>query len=102
MGHRVTVASDGQQALERVQTAAPDHVLLDLGMPGLDGYEVARRIRALPLARQPRIIAVTGWGQDDDRERTLAAGFDGHLVKPAAVHDIAAVLAASGHSTVAS
>ena len=100
MGHRVTVAGHGQEALERVQSATPDHVLLDLGMPGLDGYEVARRIRALPLARQPRIIAVTGWGQDDDRERTLAAGFDGHLVKPAAVHEIAAVLAASGHSTV--
>jgi CheY-like chemotaxis protein len=88
----VQVVTSGSDALAQVRDFAPDHVLLDLGMPGMDGYEVARRIRASPLARQPRIIAVTGWGQDDDRERTLAAGFDGHLVKPASIHDVTQVL----------
>ncbi len=82
MGHRTLVARNGEEALENVRAFAPDHIFLDIGMPGLDGYEVARRIRALPLRPQPRIMALTGWGQDDDRARSLAAGFDDHLVKP--------------------
>jgi CheY-like chemotaxis protein len=57
-------------------------MLLDIGLPGMDGYEVARRVRALPGGRQIRLIALTGYGQADDRQRALAAGFDDHLVKP--------------------
>jgi CheY-like chemotaxis protein len=57
-------------------------VLLDIGMPGLDGYEVARRLNALKKERRFRIVAVTGWGQESDRERSREAGFDLHLVKP--------------------
>jgi CheY-like chemotaxis protein len=57
-------------------------VLLDLGLPGIDGYEVARRIRAMPEGRGVLLVAQTGWGQDDDRQKTASAGFDAHLVKP--------------------
>jgi two-component system CheB/CheR fusion protein len=60
----------------------PDVVLLDIGMPGLDGYEVARRLRALKPAHPMRIVAITGWGQEADRSRSREAGFDVHLVKP--------------------
>lgn len=92
MGHRTLVARNGEEALDRIRGFAPDHVFLDLGMPGLDGYEVARRIRALPLAPQPRLMALTGWSQDDDRERSLAAGFDEHLVKPVSLEQLTTAL----------
>ncbi len=98
MGHRTLIARDGEEALERVPGFAPDHVFLDIGMPGLDGYEVARRIRALPLRTQPRIMALTGWGQDDDRERSLAAGFDDHLVKPVSPDQLVAALGLERYS----
>jgi CheY-like chemotaxis protein len=58
-------------------------VLLDIGMPGMDGYEVARRLRALPRGARAALVALTGWGQDEDRRRVREAGFDHHLVKPA-------------------
>jgi len=57
-------------------------VLLDIGMPGMDGYEVARQLRAMPEAQRALIVAQTGWGQEEDRRRTRAAGFDAHLAKP--------------------
>src|SRR5256885_13769096 len=60
----------------------PDAVLLDLGVPGLNGYEVCRRLRAASWAREIPIVAITGWGQAEDRQRSKEAGFDGHLVKP--------------------
>ncbi len=101
MGHRALVATSGAAAIEKIATSQPDYVFLDLGMPDMDGYEVARRIRAAGLARQPRIVAVTGWGQEDDRERTQAAGFDAHLVKPASVYDIAKVLSEAPHPATA-
>jgi PAS domain S-box-containing protein len=101
MGHRALVATTGAAAIEKLATSQPDYVFLDLGMPDMDGYEVARRIRAARLARQPRIVAVTGWGQEDDRERTQAAGFDAHLVKPASVYDIAKVLSEGPHPAIA-
>ena len=75
------VVHGGREALEKVVSFVPDCVFLDLGMPDLDGYEVARRVRANG-AHQPRLIALTGWGQDDARAQTRAAGFDAHLVKP--------------------
>jgi CheY-like chemotaxis protein len=83
-GHqRVQIASDGASALAAVETGGIDVVLLDLGLPGLDGWDVAQRIRALPLPKQPIIVAITGFGRDEDRQRSADAGIYFHLVKPA-------------------
>jgi signal transduction histidine kinase len=81
-GHEVYTAADGQEALEQAEQCRPDIALLDIGMPKLDGVQVGRRIRAEPWGRAITLIALTGWGQDSDRKRTQAAGFDAHLVKP--------------------
>jgi PAS domain S-box-containing protein len=81
-GHHVRVAYNGLDAVAVAAESAPDAVLMDLGMPGLDGYEAARRIRAQPGGAARVLVAVTGWGQADDRRRSRAAGFDAHLVKP--------------------
>lgn len=81
-GHHVDVAYDGQQALQLARSAHPDVALLDLGMPRVDGCEVARRLRSEPWSTGLYLIATTGWGQDEDRQRTQASGFDRHLVKP--------------------
>ena len=81
MGAEVRIAGDGQQALREAVAFEPHLVLLDIGLPGMDGYETARRLRGLP-GRQARLIALTGYGSAQDRERSLAAGFDEHLVKP--------------------
>ena len=81
-GHAVATAGDGAQALERLQQFQPDVAFLDLGMPVMGGLEAARRIRGLPVGQRVRLVALTGWGQASDRERTRAAGFDLHLVKP--------------------
>jgi CheY-like chemotaxis protein len=78
----VQVAYDGHSALEALVTFKPEAVLLDLGMPAMDGYEVARRMRQHPHGEGIALIALTGWGQDEDRRRTRRAGFDHHLVKP--------------------
>jgi PAS domain S-box-containing protein len=82
-GHDVQVAYDGPAALAAAPAFRPDAVLLDLGMPGMDGYEVCRRLRRMPELAEARVVAVTGWGQDADRRRSAEAGFDQHLVKPA-------------------
>lgn len=81
-GHITERAADGLEAVEKVAAFNPDVVLLDIGLPKLDGYEVARRIRELSGGNSPRLIALTGWGGDDDRRRSEEAGFDAHLVKP--------------------
>jgi CheY-like chemotaxis protein len=81
-GHDVAVAHDGRAALLLFERHRPDVVLLDVGMPELDGYEVARRIRARPDGAHVLLIAVTGWGQEKDRRQSAAAGFDYHLTKP--------------------
>ena len=83
VGAEVRVAHDGPQALAAFDTCRPRMVLLDIGMPGMDGYEVARRMRASPYAPRTSLVALTGWGQDEDRKRVREAGFDHHLVKPA-------------------
>ncbi|HEU5116614.1 MAG TPA: response regulator, partial [Isosphaeraceae bacterium] len=80
----VKVVHDGHSALETAPEFRPEMILLDIGMPGMDGYETARRLRERPECRQIRIVALTGWGQIRDRERTEEAGFDQHLVKPIA------------------
>jgi signal transduction histidine kinase len=81
-GHEVYSASNGNLALECAERHLPDVALLDIGMPLLDGYEVARRIRAQPWGKAITLVALTGWGQDSDRRRSREAGFDSHLVKP--------------------
>jgi signal transduction histidine kinase len=82
IGHLVRTAPDGRRGLAVVSEAPPDVVLCDVGLPDLDGIEVCKRIRGLEITRQPVMIAITGWGRDDDRRRTREAGFDHHLVKP--------------------
>jgi len=81
-GHEVFSAANGTLALECAERHRPDVALLDIGMPLLDGYEVARRIRAQPWGAQVTLLALTGWGQEPDRRRSQSAGFDQHLVKP--------------------
>jgi CheY-like chemotaxis protein len=85
------VAHDGGRGLEMATAERPTVVFLDIGLPGLDGYEVCRRARAQGLT-ETRIIAVSGYGQDADRERSEAAGFDGHLVKPVDADELSALL----------
>ncbi|WP_157758925.1 ATP-binding protein [Cystobacter fuscus] len=80
--HTVWQAHDGLAALQAVEEHRPDIVLLDIGLPGMDGYEVARRLRAGPLGQQLTLVALTGYGQASDRHRALEAGFDQHFVKP--------------------
>ena len=82
MGHAVEVAYDGEEALRVAEQFRPDVVLLDLGMPKLDGFEVCRGIRTAPWGASVRLVAQSGWGQDEDRRRTAEAGFDHHIVKP--------------------
>jgi PAS domain S-box-containing protein len=81
-GHRVETVHDGADALEKLAGWRPELALIDVGMPKLNGYEVAERARAQPWGRTVTLVAVTGWGQESDRERALAAGFDEHWVKP--------------------
>jgi CheY-like chemotaxis protein len=81
-GHRVEVAHDGLEALEVAGATAPEVVLLDIGLPEMDGYEVARRLRGLKGLEGVVLVALTGYGQEADRARASAAGFDHHLVKP--------------------
>jgi PAS domain S-box-containing protein len=81
-GHEVHVASDGLEAIDVFQRVQPDIVLMDIGMPNLNGYDAARRIRALPGGKNVQMIAVTGWGQESDRDNAFDAGFDQHWTKP--------------------
>jgi PAS domain S-box-containing protein len=82
LGHQTQVAFDGLEALEAARDFQPDVVLLDIGMPKLNGHETARRLRQEPWGHEIVLVAVTGWGQDDDRQRSQEAGFNFHLVKP--------------------
>jgi CheY-like chemotaxis protein len=82
MGNDVRIASDGLEAVEQAAIFQPDIVLLDIGMPRLDGYEAARRIRSQSWSRDTLLVAVTGWGPSDDDEEATAAGFDRHFTKP--------------------
>ena len=81
-GHQVTLAHDGEQALALAAELRPEVVLLDIGLPKLDGYEVARRLRLDPENANMLVVAVTGYGKEEDRNRGQAAGFHHHLVKP--------------------
>jgi two-component system CheB/CheR fusion protein len=81
-GHQVQVVHDGLEALRVAIHSAPDVAVLDIGMPGLSGYEVARGIRESPRGGSIRLVALTGWAQEEDRRRSAEAGFHHHLVKP--------------------
>jgi CheY-like chemotaxis protein len=81
-GHQTRTAYDGEAALAVAAEFRPDVAIVDIGMPKLDGYEVARRLRADGHGAELRLIALTGWGHDRDRRRAREAGFDAHLVKP--------------------
>ena len=94
-GHAVTVVHDGPGSLAVFEEFRPEVVLLDIGMPGLDGYEVARRVRASRCGSGIKLIAITGWGQENDRQRAFAAGFDHHLTKPVDLQRLSTLLQTS-------
>ena len=83
LGNDVRVVHDGFAALEEAEQFQPEAVLLDIGLPAMDGYETARLLREMPICKNVTIIAVTGWGQEEDREKGRLAGFNHHVVKPA-------------------
>jgi DNA-binding response OmpR family regulator len=92
-GNETYLAHDGAAAYRAMEEHRPELTLLDIGLPELNGYEVCRRVREQPWGREMLLIALTGWGQDEDRRKTREAGFDDHLVKPV---DFAALLALLG------
>lgn len=92
-GHKVTLAHDGPEALNTARKIKPDVIMLDLGMPGMSGYEVCRELRKDEDFRETMLIAQTGWGQERDRERTQEAGFDHHLTKPVDFNELSGLLA---------
>jgi CheY-like chemotaxis protein len=92
LGAQASVAYDGASALALLDTFKPDVVLLDIGMPGMDGYDVARRIRSERAFDRVLLVALTGYGQEEDRRRCAEAGFDHHLVKPLEVTQLEYVL----------
>lgn len=98
MGHEVKTAHDGRHAIEAAAAFSPSIMLVDLGMPGMSGLEVARRIRERPDLAQTCLVALTGWGQPDDRARTRQAGFDHHLVKPVDFQVLQSLLAQRAQS----
>jgi signal transduction histidine kinase/DNA-binding response OmpR family regulator len=81
-GHQVTVAEDGRRGIAQLRDFQPEVALIDIGLPGMDGYTVAQRLREMEMAQRLRLIAMTGYGQAEDRQRALESGFDAHLVKP--------------------
>ena len=91
-GHELHVATDGLEAVELFARVQPDVVILDIGMPGLSGHEVARRIRDQSGDRAVTLIAVTGWGQKADKDRAAASGFDHHFTKPVEPNELSALL----------
>jgi len=98
-GHEARVAYSGAAALEVLATYVPDLALIDLGMPTMDGYELARRVRRTPRLAYMRLVALTGWGQPEARERSRAAGFDKHVVKPLKASDLDELIVVSAHGS---
>jgi signal transduction histidine kinase len=94
LGHQISIAADGASALELAGRKVPRVLLLDIGLPDIDGYELARRLRAVPRTAGATLIALTGYGQPGDRERSRSAGFDYHLTKPVDANALARLLAA--------
>jgi PAS domain S-box-containing protein len=94
-GNTTYIAEDGLEAVAAIEKHRPDLVLLDIGLPKLNGYEVCRRVREQPWGKDIVVVALTGWGQDDDRRRSAEAGFDGHLVKPVDHEKLLALLSSA-------
>jgi CheY-like chemotaxis protein len=92
MGHEVRTAHDGPDAILVATSYAPDAIFLDIGLPGMNGYDVARRLRDMPGLAGVTLIAFTGYGQEEDRRRVREAGFDYHLVKPAAAAELMKII----------
>ena len=99
LGHEVLTVHDGEQALRVAESYRPNLILLDIGMPLMNGFEVARRLRERGVTPAPRIVAVTGWGKPEDRERSREAGFDMHLIKPVELSEIQQALLLNGNSS---
>jgi two-component system CheB/CheR fusion protein len=99
-GYQVSSAGDGASGLELIQKACPDVAFVDIGLPGLDGYEVARRLRADSKYDSVRLVALTGYGRPSDRIAVVEAGFDDHLVKPLKPEDLARALRPSSETQV--
>jgi len=91
-GYAVDLAFDGEAALALLETQTFEVMLLDIGLPGIDGYEVARRIRGRTSAFRSTLVALTGYGLPEDRSRALEAGFDHHLTKPVGIDEVIALL----------
>ncbi len=101
LGHAVATAYDGPEAIATARRFRPDVVLLDIGLPGMDGYEVAARLRLEECCRESRIVAVTGYGHEEDRRRSREAGFDFHVVKPLDFSTLADLIAGDPGPAVA-
>jgi CheY-like chemotaxis protein len=91
-GHQAIAVHDGFAAIDAAERDRPDVVLLDIGLPGMTGHEVCRRLRDRPWGKDLVVIALTGWGQSEDRRKSQDAGFDGHLVKPVRYETLAELL----------
>jgi PAS domain S-box-containing protein len=96
VGHEVETAECGAEALRRAAAFSPQAVVLDIGLPDLDGYEVARRLRQLPQTRAALLVALSGYGREDDRKRSQAVGFDHHLLKPVDLQTLSALIESAG------
>ncbi|HET8748162.1 MAG TPA: response regulator, partial [Ramlibacter sp.] len=97
-GHAAHIAHTGAEALQIAQEHPLDVVFLDIGLPDMSGYDVARRLRMLPGLQQTLLVALTGWGTQDDRQRTREAGFDRHLTKPAELPAVEELLRAAAQA----
>jgi CheY-like chemotaxis protein len=93
LGHKTATAYDGEQAVALAETVRPEVILLDIGMPKLNGHGAARLIRSQPWGKSMLLVALTGWGREEDRRQTEEAGFDYHLVKPVDAQTLLNVLA---------
>ena len=91
-GHEIQVALNGPAAVEAIQVAPPDVVLLDIGLPGMSGWDVARWVTEQPAEKRPLLVALTGYGREEDRQRSEEAGIDLHLVKPVDPADLLRLL----------
>jgi two-component system CheB/CheR fusion protein len=97
-GHRVQTAYTGRHALELAENFRPHALLLDIGLPDIDGYQLAMKVRAAPWGRGIVLVAATGWGQEEDRRRAFEAGFDHHLTKPIAAETVESLFQTLGQA----
>ena len=93
LGYQLQVVYDGEAAVRAAAAAPPDVIIMDLGLPGMNGYEAATKIRQQNSGKRPLIVALTGWGQQSDRQRSAAVGIDHHLVKPLDLAELRRILA---------